>query len=58
MQEKATVSFRFALFNGLGAALSATAGNCIVKYRTYNMNLNNHGGARVIVLPDVSVPSP
>jgi hypothetical protein len=34
-------SFRFALFNGSGAALSASAGNCIVKYRTYNMNLNN-----------------
>ncbi len=34
-------SFRFALYNGSGAALSATASNCIVKYRTYNMQLNN-----------------
>jgi hypothetical protein len=34
-------SFRFALYNNSGAALSATAGNCIVKYRTYNLNLNN-----------------
>jgi hypothetical protein len=34
-------SFRFALYNGSGAAFSATAGNCIVKYRTYNMQLNN-----------------
>jgi hypothetical protein len=34
-------SFRFALYNGSGAALSATAANCIVKYRTYNLNLNN-----------------
>jgi hypothetical protein len=34
-------SFRFALYNGSGAALSGTAGNCIVKYRTYNMQLNN-----------------
>ena len=34
-------SFRFALYNGSGAALSWTAGNCIVKYRTYNMQLNN-----------------
>jgi hypothetical protein len=34
-------SFRFALYNNSGAALSATAGNCIVKYRTYNVNLNN-----------------
>jgi hypothetical protein len=34
-------SFRFALYNGSGAALSSTAGNCIVKYRTYNMQLNN-----------------
>ena len=34
-------SFRFALFNGSGAALSSTGGNCIVKYRTYNMQLNN-----------------
>jgi hypothetical protein len=34
-------SFRFALYNNSGAALSATASNCIVKYRTYNLNLNN-----------------
>jgi hypothetical protein len=34
-------SFRFALYNNSGAALSATAGNNIVKYRTYNLNLNN-----------------
>jgi hypothetical protein len=34
-------SFRFALYNNSGAALSATAGNCIVKYRTYNLTLNN-----------------
>jgi len=34
-------SFRFALYNNTGAALSATAGNCIVRYRTYNVNLNN-----------------
>jgi hypothetical protein len=34
-------SFRFALYNNSGAALSATAGNCIVKYRTYNLSLNN-----------------
>jgi hypothetical protein len=34
-------SFRFALYNGSGAALSATAANCNVHYRTYNMNLNN-----------------
>jgi hypothetical protein len=34
-------SFRFALYNSSGAALSSTAGNCIVKYRTYNMQLNN-----------------
>jgi hypothetical protein len=33
-------SFRLALYNNSGAALSATAGNCIVKYRTYNINLN------------------
>lgn len=33
-------SFRFALNNGSGAALSATAGNCVVKYRTYTLNLN------------------
>lgn len=34
-------SFRFALYNNSGAALSSTAGNCIVKYRTYGLNLNN-----------------
>jgi hypothetical protein len=35
-------SFRFALYNGTASlALSSTAGNCIVKYRTYNMQLNN-----------------
>ncbi len=34
-------SFRFALYNNSGAALHATAGNSIVKYRTYNLNLNN-----------------
>lgn len=34
-------SFRFALYNNSGAALSSTAGNCIVKYRTYNLQLNN-----------------
>ncbi len=34
-------SFRFALYNGSGAALSATSTNCNVHYRTYNMNLNN-----------------
>lgn len=34
-------SFRLALTNSSGAALSATAGNCVVKYRTYNLNLNN-----------------
>lgn len=34
-------SFRFALYNNSGAALSSTAGNCIAKYRTYNLNLNN-----------------
>jgi hypothetical protein len=33
-------SFRLALYNNSGAALSATAGNCIVKYRTYNIFLN------------------
>src|SRR5437762_2487157 len=32
-------SFRFAFFNNSGAALSATAGDCIVKYRTYNFDL-------------------
>ena len=34
-------SFRFALYNASGVALSATAGNCVVKYQTYNLNLNN-----------------
>jgi hypothetical protein len=34
-------SFRFALYNNSGAALSATAANCVVKYRTYNLTLNN-----------------
>ena len=34
-------SFRFALYNGSGAALSSTGSNCIVAYRTYNKNLNN-----------------
>jgi hypothetical protein len=34
-------SFRFALYNGSGAALSATSTNCNVHYRTYNMQLNN-----------------
>ncbi len=33
-------SFRFALSNSSGASLSATAGNCIVMYRTYLENLN------------------
>jgi hypothetical protein len=32
--------FRFALFNNSGVSLSGTAGNNIVKYRTYDMNLN------------------
>lgn len=34
-------SFRFALYNSSGMALSPTAGNNVVKYRTYNLNLNN-----------------
>ncbi len=33
-------SFRFALYNNSGAALHATAGNSVVRYRTYNLNLN------------------
>jgi hypothetical protein len=33
-------TFLPALYNGSGAALSGTAGNCIVKYRTYRLNLN------------------
>jgi hypothetical protein len=34
-------SFRFAMLNACGFAFTATAGNNVVKYRTYNMNLNN-----------------
>jgi len=34
-------SFLPILFNNLGETLSATNGNNIVKYRTYNVNLNN-----------------
>lgn len=34
-------SFRFGLSNQSGVALSATGGNCIVKYRTYNLQNNN-----------------
>jgi hypothetical protein len=34
-------SFRFALYNNSGAALSATGSNNIVMYRTYNLQLNN-----------------
>jgi hypothetical protein len=34
-------SFRFALYNGTGVALSSTDANCVVKYRTYNLYLNN-----------------
>lgn len=34
-------SFRFAFNNGSGVALSATGANCVVKYRTYNLNLNS-----------------
>jgi hypothetical protein len=34
-------TFNFALYNGTGIALSSTGSNCIVKYRTYNLNLNN-----------------
>jgi hypothetical protein len=34
-------SFRFALYNGgSGISLSTTAGNNVVKYRTYRLNLN------------------
>ncbi len=33
-------SFRFGFYNNSGGQLSATAGNCICKYRTYNLNLN------------------
>jgi hypothetical protein len=34
-------SFRIAVFNSSGAALSATGGNNTLLYRTYNINLNN-----------------
>jgi hypothetical protein len=34
-------SFRFALYNATGVALSSTSTNCVVKYRTYNLNLNS-----------------
>lgn len=34
-------SFRWAINNGSGVALSATAANCVVKYRTYKINLNS-----------------
>ncbi len=34
-------SFRIAIYNSSGAALSSTSGNNVVKYRTYNINLNN-----------------
>jgi hypothetical protein len=34
-------TFNFALYNGTGLALSSTGSNCIVKYRTYNLQLNN-----------------
>jgi hypothetical protein len=34
-------SFRIAVYNGSGAALSSTAGNNTLLYRTYNINLNN-----------------
>lgn len=34
-------SFRIAVFNGSGAALSATAANNTLLYRSYNINLNN-----------------
>jgi hypothetical protein len=34
-------SFRFALNNGSTITLSATAANNVVKYRTYNIQLNN-----------------
>ena len=33
-------SFRFALYNGSTITLSATAGNNVVQYRTYRLNLN------------------
>jgi hypothetical protein len=34
------IKFRSALYNGSGAGLSGTAGNCIVKYFTNKINLN------------------
>jgi len=34
-------SFRVALFNNSSFAFSATAGNCVVTYKTYNLNLNS-----------------
>lgn len=34
-------SFRWALVNNTGVALSGTAANNVVNYRTYNQNLNN-----------------
>jgi hypothetical protein len=34
-------SFRFAVYNGSGAALSSTNANSVVSFRTYNINLNN-----------------
>jgi hypothetical protein len=34
-------SFRIALLNASGAALSSTAANNVAKYRTYDVNLNN-----------------
>src|SRR5215472_15050026 len=35
-------SFRVALFNNSSFAFSATAGNCVVTYKTYNLNLNSY----------------
>jgi hypothetical protein len=35
------VAGRFALYNNSGAALSATSTNCVVKFQTFNVNLNN-----------------
>jgi hypothetical protein len=34
-------NFRFAVYNGSGAALSSTNANSVVSYRTYNINTNN-----------------
>lgn len=34
-------TFLFGLYNNSGITLSATGGNNVVKYRTYNQNLNN-----------------